>query len=391
MLTVRLQGVHLNRSFTVWSTEERKPQRLSLASSVLFEKCTVPGIISVGVLNAQGMSVGTGHIEFCACVSGENRVVARTRKGKAVCSLTLFVERQGFITDSKFDLDTLKDQCSVLAERYAPFSPIVTTAFGFDVPAAFFTRYVRRPTANETDFRDGLVDIIRARYGTSCQITPQMYAEAMGTMLHFCLPAEQNIRDEDLVEAIYSMLYVPSAQMQGVDCDVTMVHLQKHDGKEAVAVALYDNVSHKNYLVDTGLVSPVPVREDIECPNGVTAFQDPKKAYDKVLFQYGAHGMRKVGVGVEKWILGAWNNTEFKTFLEMDTMVLDTANKLYAVSEEISGKVLKIESHGSTSGTFAKRFCKKGLGRILSGCRTVMVSAEVFGQTQDWTEYIVYE
>lgn len=390
MLTLRLQGVYLHRSFVAWTTEERTPKRLSLSTSAHFEKCSVPGIISVGVLDQQGLSKGTGHIEFSKCISGENKIVAKTRAGQTLCSITIFIERNGFVADAPFDLVTLKDQCEVLSRRYEPNTPIVTTAFGFDVPAAFFARYFRQATPQETDLRDKLLDLMRARYGRLETYTPHMYAEAMSTVFHFCLPPDQNIAPNDMVEAIYSILYVPSCHMRGTDCDVTMVHLEKKDGSPHVAVALYDNTTDKNYLVDTYWTSPSMLEEETSAPGGIERFASPEERYNRVTFQYGQNGMRRVDCSIDKWLNGDIK-TPFRQFQEMDTMVLDSVYKLYSEISPIGCVIDNIETFGGTSGKCVARFAKRGMGKVLSGCRTVVCKSNMHGCEHNWTEYIVFE
>lgn len=389
MLTVRLQGIHLRRSFVVWSTEERKPQKLSLASSATFYKADTPGIISIGVLDQNGLAQGTGLIEFCDCVSGENRVVARTRQSKLICSLVIFVERQGFVATEKYDLETLKDQCAILADRYASVTPPVLSAFGFRIPAATFTRYWRQPTAGETDLRDGLLRICAARYGTKSQMTPSMFAEAMGTVMHFCYPQGQTIAEEDMVEAVYSSMFVFASFFHGTGCHLTMVHLEKKDGSPHVALALFDSLSSKNYLVDTAWTAPTLLTGSVSPPDGLKAFTCPSQVYKKVVFQHGEIGMRYLNLDVGAWLNG--KGTQYRKISDMDSMVLDKVFRLYAEVGQISGKVVTLTQNGGSGNTVLRRFARRAYGAILSGCKTIHATLELDGTEHTWTEYIVFE
>ena len=387
MIRVRIEDVHLNKSFVAWSTEERTPQRISLSSQATFERCANGGLITLGVLK-DGKAIGTGHIEFCDTVSGENRVVCTNRNGKSVCSLVLFIERKGFIAESAFDLDTLRDQSEVLANRYASHCPSVQTQFNFCIPAAFFTLYARKATKSECDYRDQLLQLVRARYG-NVQITPEMYAECLSTYLNFCVDTA-SISMEDMVEAVYTHLFVPATQMVGIECDPTLVHLSVSGGGETVALALYDNTNHKNYLVDMRKVSPVKLQNNTSSPPGINAFECPTKVYSKVLFQYGKNGMRNVDSDIEPWLNGDFRE-RFKPFREIDHVVIDKAMSLYAEIPDMKGTVNVLNIGGGTSGKMVQRFYKDGINRFLSGCRTVIVRLERDSEVKEWTEYLVFD
>lgn len=387
MLSVRLQGVYLNKGFVTWSTDERRPQKLSLSSQATFNNCVRSGIISVAVLS-QGASVATGHIEYAKAVSGENAVACKNRDGATVCNLTLFIERKGFVTKDLFDIDTLLDQCALLSSRYASHSPIVKTALGFDIPAAFFTRYVQKATAAEHEFMEHLMRIVEARYGKRT-VSPAMYAECVATYLNMCVDTTQ-IANQARVEAVYSHMFIPASHIIGLGCEPTMVHLADHEGNEHVAVALLDNTDFKNYLCCMDKVSPVKLQGDGTAPPGLEEFKCPTKAFSKVLFQYGKQGMRKLDADVEDWLAGRCRE-EYRQFLEMDTMVLDNAIKLYAEVPHNTGRVISVNASGGTSGNPTRRYMKKGIGRFLSGCRSVVVRMEKDGNTHEWTEYVVFD
>ena len=100
--------------------------------------------------------------------------------------------------------------------------------------------------------------------------------------------------------------------------------------------------------------------------------------------------MRKVDCDVSAFLSGGFKEP-FRNFLEMDTLVLDKAMNLYADIPENTGHVSSVLSSGGTSGNFVRRYFKKGMGRCLSGCRTVVVRLEKDGATHEWTEYIVFD
>ena len=348
-------------------------------------------MITLGVLS-QGKSIAMGHLELAHAESGENVVQCKSRSGDLVCKVTLFIERKGFITQDLFDLDTLKDQCNLLCERYAPHCPVVKTQFGFTVPAAFFTRYFRKASAAEHEYSEQLLRIVKARYGKNSIITPEMYAESLSSYLQMCVDTS-HIKDDSsmAVEAVYAHMFVPASQLIGMEYDPTMVHLEDNDGHEHVALALYDNTTHKNYLACLSMVaSTLENTTESSAPEGLLEFKCPSKAFKKVMFQYGKNGMRKVDSDVSSWLSGKCK-IPFKAFLEMDTMVIDNAIKLYAEIPQNTGRVIGIDTAGGTSGKRFRRYAKEGISTFLSGCRTVIVRLEKDNAVHEWTEYIVFE
>ena len=341
----------------------------------------------MAVANQEGQTKAVAFIEFSECVSGENKVTATDRNGTPFCNFTLFVERKGFVTEEKYDTATLKDQCAHLSERYEEYTPIVKTPFGFHIPAAMFTQFARTPTSKETHYRDQLMSLAKSRYGKRKVMTPAMYAECLSTLAHFTLDAKE-LDPSDMVEAVYSHLYLPATYMFGCECVPTMVHFVKKDGTPHVAVSLYDDVTHKNYLVDFEWTPPEPIKGEMPAPVGLREFKNPP--YDRVTFQYSSHGMRRVDMPFEEWWKGGCS-TRFKPFLPMDKIVLNNAYALYSEIGETNAAIRSIKTSGGASGKPLRRFAKKGLGRYLSGCRSLLVSMEKDGEMYEWSEYIVFE
>ena len=390
MLTLRLSSVHIHHTFEVWTTEERRAAPLTSRSVHEF-RANAPGLICVSVREkGSAVVLGMGTLEFSAALSGEHTMNVHGVR------LRLETSVKGFLPETNFNLEVLRDQCATLSvreQRYADpvegYEPTFTDDFGLHLPKYFVTMLVRDPTETERMVQSQLRDLSLMRRGS--RRAAFSAAEAVSTLVHFCAARVTTgcwgssartggrLRG-DSSQLTHEMFFVAS-QMRGTGYTPSIV-----------VVVDANDVEHCVLSLDDGgppvVVDPTVTLVEADCPPDVKRLTSP--TYTRVLAQYSATGHRIVNTDYETWCASACEHIPWRSMGSLDEMVMLKAARLQKEVPELDAEFLTMDAAGESGRHIVGRYMAMGTTPPLSGCRSIAIKARLWNKKHSWSEYLTF-
>ncbi len=390
MLRLTLQNVILHRAIQVYSNIERDAKLFQRNKPLTFQ-ANASGAIFFKIFNLKTNEVITAALDFTEAESGEHVLNHSNEK------LNIFIERKGFVSDTSFNINALKQQAEFVINRYYPDKASVDIVTGLKMPLSCVLRYNVR--VDDYQLVQSLLNLAKQRNLTQNLLTEHK-CEAIVSLNHFCARRKQSglfdtarTRNQTLCGDSLQLVHDTFLLSQHTDLiaeNFSIVKGRKNDNTIHYVLCYREpqgrsGTQRRRFILDPLYSSVKTQFSSPEGPPSVSACNNTSLKY--VICESFRDGVSIVEDTYENWLSRSYPT---KPIAKIDNLVLDKILSTMADPPLLNYKFILVSTTGGGGKKITGRYLKPGKQHTMTGCRQLFVSIQSPDEFAEFNEYIIY-